>query len=197
MKKILLITAFLPLFCKAQTANNSQDACGDSFYEPVSNNEMRIIYLNAKFKNDGYSLVRLAKIENEKQFLTDIKAGDILYDAYKIGIANEDPALLYNVATYENSANLVALKAGDILYEAYKAAMYRKNAYILFKIAYYENNEKIMDIKAGDILYEAYKTALANKDVSILYKIADYEQQKNIMKFTSEEIRREVANIKY
>lgn len=195
MKKILIITAFLPLFCKAQTS--IQDACGDSFYEPLTYNEMRIIYLNAKFKNDGYSFARLAKIENEKQFLTDIKAGDILYDAYKIAIANEDPALLYNIATYENSANLIALKAGSILYEAYKAAINRKNAYILFKIAAYENSEKIMDIKAGDILYEAYKTALANKDVSILYKIADYEQQKDIMKISSEDIKRDISKIIY
>ncbi len=195
MKKILIITAFLPLFCKAQTS--FQDTCADSFYEPVTFNEMRLIYLNAKFKKDGYVLTRLAKIENEKQYLTDIKAGDILYDAYRIGIANEDPALLYNIATYENSKNLIDLKAGNILYQAYRGAKYRKNAYILFKIAAYENSEKIMDIKAGDILYEAYKTALANKDVSILYKIADYEQQKDIMKISSEDIKRDISKIIY
>jgi len=197
MKKLLLITVFLPLFCKAQPATNSQDVCGDYFYEPVTYKEMRIIYLNVKFRNDGYSLARLAKVENEKQFLPEIKAGEILYDAYKIGIANEDPALLYNIATYENSINLIELKAGDILYEAYRVAMYRKNAYILFKIAAYENTENIMDAKAGDILYDAFKTALANKDVSILYKIADYEQQKDIMDITYEEIRRDISKISY
>ena len=197
MKKLLLIITLIPIFCEAQTATNSQDSCLESFYEPTTYNEMRIIYLNAKFKNDGYALVRLAKIENEKQFLTDIKAGDILQSAYRIAIGNEDPALLYNIATCENSINLIDLKAGNILYEAYRSAMYKKNSYILFKIAAYENSENIMETKAGDILYDAYTTALFNKDVSILYKIADYEKEKDIMKITSEDIRREISKIKY
>jgi hypothetical protein len=198
MKILLMGIAFLPLFCIAQTTTNSPYGCEDSLYAPVNQNEMRIFYLSAMSKDDGYSLLWLARIQNEHQFLTDIKAGNILKEAYRIGIANQDPALLYNIGIYENIVGLmVDLKAGDILYEAYRAAMIKKNASLLFKIAAYENDNNVMDAKAGDILYEAYRTALSNKDISTLYKIANYEQLKDIMKLTSEEIIREISKLSF
>lgn len=195
MRKVFIIAAFVPFFCKAQIINNSPDTRLDSFYTPVSNSEMRIIYFSAKAKNDGYALTSLAKIENENQFLPNVLASDILQSAYMIGKTNQDPALLYLIATYENTANLMDLKAGDILYEAYALATVKKNAFLLFKIATYENIENLMDAKAGDILFEAYRSALLNKDVSTLYKIAYYEQQEDIMLITTEEIKKEIAKI--
>lgn len=195
MRKVFIIAAFVPFFCKAQIINNSPDTRLDSFYTPVSNSEMRIIYFSAKAKNDGYALTSLAKIENENQFLPNVLASDILQSAYLIGKTNLDPALLYLIATYENTANLMDLKAGDILYEAYALATVKKNAFLLFKIATYENIENLMDAKAGDILFEAYRSALLNKDVSTLYKIAYYEQQEDIMLITTEEIKKEIAKI--
>ena len=195
MRKVFIIAAFVPFFCKAQIINNSPDTRLDSFYTPVSNSEMRIIYFSAKAKNDGYALTSLAKIENENQFLPNVLASDILQSAYMIGKTNQDPALLYLIATYENTANLMDLKAGDILYEAYALATVKKNAFLLFKIATYENIENLMDAKAGDILFEAYRSALLNKDVSTLYKIAYYEQQEDIMLITTEEIKNEIAKI--
>ena len=195
MRKLFIIAAFVPFFCKAQITTNSPDTRLDSFYTPVSNSEMRIIYFSAKAKNDGYALTSLAKIENENQFLPNVLGSDILQSAYMIGKTNQDPALLYLIATYENTANLMDLKAGDILYEAYALATVKKNAFLLFKIATYENIENLMDAKAGDILFEAYRSALLNKDVSTLYKIAYYEQQENIMSITPEEIKKEIAKI--
>ena len=195
MRKLFIIAAFVPFFCKAQITTNSPDTRLDSFYTPVSNSEMRIIYLSAKAKNDGYALTSLAKIENENQFLPNVQGGDILQDAYTIGITNQDPALLYLIATYENTANLMNQRAGDILFEAYTSATVKRNAFLLFKIASYENIENIMDAKAGDILFEAYRSALFNKDVSTLYKIAYYEQQEDIMLITTEEIKKEIAKI--
>lgn len=196
LKKLMVIAAFLPFFCKAQTTNHI-DSCGESFYVPVNTTQMKLIYSSAKANSDGYSLVRLAKIENENQFLTDILAGDILYDAYRIGVLNQDPSLLYNIATYENTTNLIDLKAGDILAEAYRVAMFKKNAFVLFKVATYENVATIMNIKAGDILYEAFRMALANKDVSALYKIYHYEKENDLMKITSEEIATEISKIRF
>ncbi len=197
MKKLIVIIALLPLICSAQITTDSSYSIADSIYLPVNSTEMRIMYLSAKSRNDGYSLARLAMVENEKLFLNDIKAGDMLNDAYKIGRVNQNPELLYEIAVYENSVNLMNLKAGDILNEAYYAALYKKNAFLLFKIAVYENDKNLMDAKAGDILYEAYTIALVNKDVSTLFKIATYEQEKDIMKITSEEIRREISRLRF
>lgn len=189
--------AFLPLFCVAQ-ATDTTYSCSDSLYAPVNQNEMRIFYLSSMAKGDGYALLWLAKVENENQFLPDVKAADILQESYRIGLRNQDPALLYNIGTYENFVGIIEdLKAGDILYEAYRAAIIKKSAVILFKIAAYENDSKVMDAKAGDMLYEAYRTALSNKDVSTLYKIANYEKQKDLMKLTFEEILKEISRLRF
>ncbi|HRH43108.1 MAG TPA: hypothetical protein PKY82_15870 [Pyrinomonadaceae bacterium] len=161
--------------------------------EPSTVNEMRFAYREALARNDGYSLLRLAKIENENQLLPEVKAGDILYNAYLIGIKHRSPDLLFNIAKYENEVGLIETKkAGDILQEAYNFSRFRRDAKTMMNISIYENNEHLMTTKAGDILYEAYLTAKNNRDIRTMLRVADYEAKLDLMpNINAEQVRRE------
>lgn len=180
---------------RREFTDNSRD--DDSFSwemtEPASVNEMRFAYREALARNDGYSLLRLAKIENKNQLLPEVKAGDVLYNAYLIGIKYRSPDLLFNIAKYENEAEIIKTKkAGDILYEAYNFSRFRRDAKTMMNIAIYENNEQLMTAKAGDILYEAYLTAKNKRDIRTLLRIADYEDKLDLMtNINAEQVRRE------
>lgn len=164
--------------------------------EPSTPDEMRFAYRNALSRNNGYELLRLSKVENEKQLLPDVKAGDILYNAYQIAFVNKDPNLLLNISKYENKENLLTMKAGDILQDAYDSSRIRRDARSMMDIAVYENSNNIMIGKAGDILYEAYQTAKSNRDISTMLKIADYEENFDIMTISASQIRSEAYNIR-
>ncbi|MBX7171003.1 MAG: hypothetical protein K1X72_08600 [Pyrinomonadaceae bacterium] len=164
--------------------------------EPSTTDEMKFAYREALAANDGYSLLRLAKIENEKSLLPNVKAGDILDNAYQIGLKYKYPNLLLNIAKYENSENLMSAKAGDILWQAYQIALFRRDARTIFSIAVYENSQNLLTAKAGDILYTAYTTARENRDVRILLRIADFEEEANLMpRLSAEQIRKEAMFI--
>lgn len=163
--------------------------------EPSTPDEMKFAYRNALSRNDGYELLKLAKVENDKQLLPDVKAGDILYNSYQVGFMYKDPNLLLNVAKYENNENIMTMKAGDILQDAYDASRIRRDARSMMEIAKYENSENILTAKAGDILYEAYNTAKSNRDVNTMLRIADYEAEFDIMSISAEQIRAEATSM--
>lgn len=164
--------------------------------EPSTQDEMRFAYRNALSRNNGYELLRLSKVENEKQLLPEVKAGDMLYNSYQIGYLNKDPNLLLNVAKYENKENLLTMKAGDILKDAYDSAKIRSDARSMMEIAVYENSNDIMTSKAGDILFDAYQTAKSNRDINTMFRIADYEESADIMNINAEQIRYEASNLR-
>ena len=177
--------------------NNPPD--DDSFSwettEPSTADEMRFAYREALASNDGYSLLRLAKIENDKQLLPEVKAGDILNNSYLIGVKYKYPDLLLNIAKYENQMRLMSIKAGDILQEAYYFSRVRRDVRTMINIAIYENKENLIAAKAGDILYEAYTTARNNRDVRTMLRIADYEAELDLMTISPDQIRREAMAI--
>ena len=189
------------------SANNNPDdyIFPDDYYddplswrlpEPSTTDEMKFAYREALARNDGYSLLKLAKIENDKSLFPNIKAGDILHNAYEIGVKYKYPNLLLNIAKYENSENLMSVKAGDILWEAYQISAIRHDARTIFSIAVYENSQNLLKAKAGDILYTAYTTARENRDVRTLLKIADLEEEIDLMPtLSAEQIRREAMSI--
>lgn len=157
--------------------------------------EMKFAYREAMARSDGYGLLRLAKIENDNQLLPDVKAGDILYNAYLIGL-NRSPSLLFKIAKYENEVRIIEnKKAGDILQEAYNFSRIRRDVRTMLEIALYENKENLMAAKAGDILYETYITARNNRDIRTMLRIADYEAELDLMTITPEQIRREATAI--
>lgn len=171
------------------------DPFGNNFQEPVTSDQMRYMYQSALRNNNGYMLMKLAKIENERQLLPEVKAGDMLYNSYQVAFSHRDSNLLYHIAKYENDSNLLTLKAGDIMQDAFDSSKIRRDARTMFNIATYENNANIMLAKAGDILYEAYNTAKLNRDSYTLFNIADYEQQNDIMSITAEQIRRDAMSV--
>lgn len=156
----------------------------------INSDQMRYLYRQALSYGDGHMILHLAKTENEQQLLPDIKAGDMLYNAYRIGMQRVDPRLLLDIAKYEQSASLMTLKAGDILVDSHQAAEKRQDARALFELAKYENSAQLMTAKAGDILQQSYDVALRNRDRFTLYDIADFESENDLLKLRAQDIRR-------
>lgn len=179
-----------------ETGSPDDDSFSWETITPDSASEMRFAYRESLARGDGYNLLRLAKIENEKELLPDVKAGDILYNAYLTAVKLKSAHLLLNIAQYENQAQLMpSLKAGDILYQAYLSARDRRDVRTLIKIAVYENKENLIQAKAGDILYEAYTTAKNIRDVRSMLRIADTEAELDLMTLSPEQIRREAVAV--
>lgn len=87
--------------------------------EPSTPDEIRFAYRNALSRNNGYELLRLSKVENEKQLLPDVKAGDILYNAYQTAKSNRDISTMLKIADYEGNFDIMTISASQIRSEAY------------------------------------------------------------------------------
>lgn len=141
-------------------------------------------YKDARSCGDAARLLELARYEADNQLMPDVKAGDILREAYQAAQKCPDAMPLIGMARLENDKQLLPdIKAGDLLREGYQKALSSKDAYAILEATRLENEKQLMpDIKAGDMLREAYHTALKTKDVRTLMDIGQYEQQHQLMK---------------
>ncbi|MEZ0367809.1 MAG: hypothetical protein ACAI44_01845 [Candidatus Sericytochromatia bacterium] len=149
--------------------------------DDMSAQQLRETYHRALSLGHGQMVLRCAQLEHQRHLLPDIKAGDMLYNAYRIGIGRVDPHLLLDVARYERSASLLKLKTSEILGDVQASAQKRKDGRAMYELACYENQARLMSAKAGDLMRQAYEIALSQRDRFTLYQIADYESENDVM----------------
>jgi hypothetical protein len=147
--------------------------------------EMRDAYNLALSGKDACLLYGLAVVENNANYLADVKAGDMLAQSYQWAVQQNMAQLLFAIAQFENSAKIMQQQAGNILHASYTMAVSQQNARLLFEIARWENKVQLIDAKAGDVLMNAYQYSRAQKDQHLLFDVARYEKEYDLMNTTT------------
>jgi hypothetical protein len=150
-----------------------------------SSTEMRAAYKTATSNANACLLFSLAVIENNHNYMQEVKAGDMLDQSYRWAVQQNRGDLLLEIAQYENSATIMQERAGNILNAAYSIAMRQRNASLLFDIAKYENKAQMSDLKAGDVLANAYQYGNEQKDQKLLFDLARYEKEFDLITNTN------------
>lgn len=158
----------------------------------------RSFFEDARKCGDAMRLLELARYEADQQMMPDIKAGDILREAYHTALGCRDAMPLVGIAELEIEKKLLPdIKAGDLLRESYHKAVGNKDAQALLEISKLENKHQLLpDIKAGDLLREAYHAALKCHDGTTMMEIAQFEKDNNLMSdIAAEAIMQEAYNM--
>lgn len=156
------------------------------------------IYIDARNCANAERLLELAHFEADEQMMPEVKAGDILREAYHAALKCRNATTLVRVAELENAKQLMPdIKAGDVLREAYHKAIETKNPYAMMRAAQLENEAQLLpELKAGDMLREAYHSAIARHDAATVLEIAEYEAQFNLMPdLKAEDLMREASTM--
>lgn len=95
----------------------------DNRHELHSPESRHNCYQDARNRVDGYRLLMLAEIENGQQLLPNVKAGNILKEAYRTALKQQDPGALMRIAEYPGTDSLLKSR-GEIMQEAYRMPMY-------------------------------------------------------------------------
>lgn len=143
----------MPTLDGEMTMPNVQVPGMPNVYIPGTQNveQTRRMYNMAVKSQDCYTLLHLAKQEFKQNTLPEVKASEILYQAFSAGVSRREGSQLLDLAKFEFQNNLLQLQTDEILMQAYSASMERKDGKTLHKIADFEAEVNLLPLKAAEI----------------------------------------------
>lgn len=122
-----------------------------------SPSEMSVAYAYAEKENNGYRIIQLAQVQQDKQLLTKTSSLDMIKKALTIAQYNKDPYLVLYVVVFAKKNNIFTeADLAKFALDVYDISIARRDSSPLYLLYYYEKMyDFIPDLKPREIMLKA------------------------------------------